>query len=690
MRSLAPHAYIYPRKWLMSFLKSIRWLSRKLFIVSLSREDGMSEAEHRAMLAKRVENSGVCHESRGEKARRKAEEKRQARLEKELLEQEERKQREEVARLVEERRRLRDEILEAENRAKGLSSLRDRDKKEAEKKRQEKRKEKDKDKGSSKSNSDAEELEKKGMKENEHKRDTDKRNETEKRESQKPGMDNVKGQIIEAGQGVKSNSANISRVNAHTRYLDRMRGTFLSSSRALTGGSFFGKVSHTPLPVLKEKSNSSIDHFQVSANRRELCPPERVPPKVAASGDDKNINRPVFAEPRQKTAPKSWHHLFTKSPPVPAPSNANVISRPSAKSKAEVNNSQLPHQLPSATTYDNPINFGFPSPFNLPTYSNGSIANMSGLSPPRDPMFPHAGDMSHDLLPEEPELFEDPCYVPDPVSLLGPVSESLDNFQLDLGTGFIPKELDKHCNLMNVSASPETIRPSPIESPILQLRVSDERQNSSNSLPASPNFHDMHLFPGSDLNSSNETGTWQMWTTSPLGQDGLGLIGGPASWTQSLGHSRSSEEEILQPSYQKTMASLFTKNDPVASGNYSPQKIFLGNCQNGGAFASAIPGPNDHDPWVQKPLFPPVSGGENHFPINHPVEDTHTHVVCGSRSRSAASNSIDLPPTSCWETKNEWAMQSSGDEGVGDPSVMKHLVGGLFSTADVRSLWSFE
>ena len=57
---------------------------------------------------------GSIHTNKGEKARRKADEKRQARLEKELLEAEERKQREDVARLVEERRRQREEKLQTE------------------------------------------------------------------------------------------------------------------------------------------------------------------------------------------------------------------------------------------------------------------------------------------------------------------------------------------------------------------------------------------------------------------------------------------------------------------------------------------------------------------------------------------------------------------------------------------------
>ncbi|KAJ6381536.1 hypothetical protein OIU77_030254 [Salix suchowensis] len=189
-------AVIFVCKLLTSFFLSIRWLWRKIFRTSSS-EDGTSDAEHRVMLAKRRDNEDNFHESRGEKARRKAEEKRQARLEKELSEEEEKKQREEVARLVEERRKLRDEVMEAE-RDRSRSSTLTREKnsrKEAEKKHQERRKEKDK--GSSKSNSDAEELEKKACKEIDQKRDVEKKSETERRQHQKSWTESVKGILIE-------------------------------------------------------------------------------------------------------------------------------------------------------------------------------------------------------------------------------------------------------------------------------------------------------------------------------------------------------------------------------------------------------------------------------------------------------------------------------------------------------------
>lgn len=284
---------IFACKLLTSFFLSIRWLWRKIFRITSSGEDTSSDAEHRVMLAKRGENGANYHESRGEKARRKAEEKRQARLEKELLEEEERKQREEVARLVEERRRLRDEKTEAEKeRGKTSPTIKEKDsKKEAERKRQERKKEKDK--GSSKSNSDAEELEKKAGKENERKRDLDKRSEVDRREHQKSGADIVKGHIMETGYGGKNASTNnFSRGNAGTRYLDRMKGTFLSSSKAFGGGSFFGKGANTPTVAKENKSNNSVDHFHHSAYKKDFHPSERVAGKIP-NGDDKNIGRPV-------------------------------------------------------------------------------------------------------------------------------------------------------------------------------------------------------------------------------------------------------------------------------------------------------------------------------------------------------------------------------------------------------------
>ncbi|XP_021893871.1 uncharacterized protein LOC110811627 [Carica papaya] len=599
---------IFACKLLTSFFFSIRWLWRKIFRVSSSGDESSSDAGQRGILTKRGENGANFHESRGEKARRKAEEKRQARLEKELLEEEEKKQREEVARLVEERRRLRDEKMEAEkDRSKSSPPAKEKDsKKEAEKRRQERRKEKDK--GSSKSNSDVEELEKRAGKETDRKRELDKKNEMDRRE-QKHGADHAKVQCTEVGHGhgmKNSSTINVSKGNTTNRYLDRMRGTFLSSSKAFGGGSFFGKGVNTPITVTKEnKSNSSVDHTHTSIQRRDQFPHDRVPGKSFMNGDDKNVSRPVLSEPQPRAAPKkSWQQLFTRSSSIPASSNVNVISRPNSKVQADAQGSKLPGHVSSMQTFDNPINFGLPSPFTLSTHSSGSISSTLGFSPVIEPIFPRVAEGSHEFIPEEPELFEDPCYVPDPVSLLGPVSESLDNFQLDLGAGFgANMGLERPLGLKNVSAASEISKPSPIESPLSRLRTADEKHNSPNWFSGTPKSQDVHVFPVDDSNV-NEKGTWQMWSSSPLGQDSLGLVGGQASWLLPAGQNRSNKEDFVHQPAQKNMVSLFTNEDPLLPNAQSPGKAFPGNGRNGGKF-SPVATSSEHDPWLQNAFFPP-------------------------------------------------------------------------------------
>ncbi|PON94416.1 stress response NST1-like protein [Trema orientale] len=660
-----------------SFFLSVKWLLRKIFRVSSSSEDASSDADLKGLLAKRGENGGNFSESRGEKARRKAEEKRQARLEKELLEEEERKQREEVARLVEERRRLRDEKMEAEkDGGKTSTPVREKDtKKEAERKRQERRKEKDK--GSSKSNSDVEELDKKTGKESERKKDFDKKSEADRREHQKSGTDLFKGQTMEMGHGIKHTAgSNFTRGNAGARYLDRMRGTILSSSKAFSGGSFFGRGTSTAANMVKEsKPNNSIDQPHMAVHRKDICPPERVAVKSCMNVDDKNTNRPVHTEPQPGTAPKkSWQQLFTRSP-VPPSSNANVISRPNSKFQVEVQSPQLSSQSLTAQSFDNPINFG--SPFTLSTYPNVPTSSSLGFSPAIEPIFPRVGEGPREHIPEEPELFEDPSYIPDPVSLLGPVSESLDNFQLDLGTSrAMDFGLERPRTLKSVSATSDVNKPSPIESPL------SREKHISSRFPTTPQTQSMHKLPANDANA-NETSMWQMWNTLPLGQDGLGLVGGPASWLRTPELNRPSKDDFVHPSAQKTMASLFTNDEQVISGTRAPQNTFLGNGQNGGTF-SPVNASRDPDSWLQRGFFPPLSAGENHSLLKSQEEATQNEMIYGSPSRSV-NHPFEHPPANGW-SKKEWAVQGTG-EGAGRPSTGKPQVGGPFPAPDVQSLW---
>ncbi|KAJ4978666.1 hypothetical protein NE237_009446 [Protea cynaroides] len=684
---------IFSCKLLASFFFIIRWLWRKIFRVSTVR--AAPDEEHEGMLAKKGESGGNFHESRGEKARRKAEEKRQAKLEKEHLEEEERKQREEVARLVEERRRQRDEKMEAEKDcSKGSTPDREKDgKRESEKKRQERRKEKDK--GSSKSNSDGEDFEKRVGKESEKKQELDK-TDIDRQEDQKNTSESIRTQSLEAGHGVRvtTNMNNLSKGGAGARYLDRMKGSLLSS-KGFNGSSLFGKGSHVAVTLPKNKSNGFVDHAQATSNRREVHLNEHVAGKVNLNGDDKvtdaSSQRPVVSELQPWATPKkSWQQLFTRSSAVPPSSNVNTISRPNHKAQADVRSSYLPCQTLSPHPLDNPNHFGLSLPFNLSPYPSRSISSGS-VSSATEPIFSFIGEPVHEFVPEEAELFEDPCYVPDPVSLLGPVSESLDNFSLDLGSGFLAdSELERSWSLQNASVSAEINRPSPIESPMSRLRAAEERQSTSNQFPCTTKAHDLHTSPTDVSNNMHEQGTWQMWGAPPLGQDGLGLVGGSASWLLPLGQNKSTLEETMFLSSPKAMMSPFAKDNNVLPGSFSPQNVHLGGCQNGGTFNPLGPGLNDNGVWLPKAVFQPLPGdGENHFPpLNTQDDISQNEMTYGSPSNLGTGHPFELSSANCW-SKKEWDVHGS-KESVGNSTPARPQIGGLFSSPDVQSLWSFN
>ena len=133
-----PRVFIFLLRVLGTGFSWIRWVWRRMLRRgSLGDEEGLNSGAK--VCSRKTEEGCNSQGTKGEKARRKAEEKRLARLEKEMQEEEERKQREEVARLVEERRRLR----EAEEEQAAQNEREIRREREVERRRQDKVKEKE-------------------------------------------------------------------------------------------------------------------------------------------------------------------------------------------------------------------------------------------------------------------------------------------------------------------------------------------------------------------------------------------------------------------------------------------------------------------------------------------------------------------------------------------------------------------
>ncbi|KAG8050805.1 hypothetical protein GUJ93_ZPchr0009g982 [Zizania palustris] len=580
---------------LSCFCVSMRWFWRKV-LRSGSSGDGEGLGRDGKRLAKGGDNGAKAEETRLEKAKRKAEEKRLARLEKEMLEEEEHKQREEMAKLVEERRRLRDEKAEAEERSKGATPVGEKDaRKEVERKRLERKRKDEKDKGSSKSNSDCDDIERRAGREGERKRDFDKRNEPEKRDASRVTSEGYKHHNFEANnQGSKT-------VQSRAKYFGLNKVT-------------------KPLVTVTDQSNVVKKDAQPPATANSAT--------VGATNSLTNLHRPVSpnVQPHPTGLKKSWHQLFSRSAsvsPCPdVPASAREKNGQSGSNGAQISNAQifLSQYPPLDSNLSSSHSMQFPG---FPPV-NGAPANMP-LS-----YFP-AGHMPFNSEPEpmvyeEPEQFEEPCYDPDAIALLGPVSESLDNFPMDLDSGFISSDITKEAH----------VKPSPIESPLSRARTVEENP-IRHSIANGPN--------GSHLpESSNEHGTWQMWST-PLVHDSLGLRGPQSEWLLSSKNQFSHGVSHL------------------SGGTRSPLGSTL----------------DDNDSWLQQ-SFQQLPLDTGSLFLSHEVSEKAIHNDLGfeSPNRSARAHPFG-PPGHSW-SKDALVLNGPQEASKIFSPTEAHVGGGFFST----------
>jgi hypothetical protein len=270
-----PYSFLgFTTRFFSSFSLTIRWLWSKALRFRSPDDDG-GEGDGKRGSAKRGDNPGKAEESREDKAKRKAEEKRLARLEREMLEEEERKQRQEMAKLVEERRKLRDEKAEAEQRSKAATPVGGKDaRRDADKRRLDRRKDKG---SSSKTGSDCEEADRRLAREGDKKRDLDRKGDPERRDGYKPHH-------VEASSNA---------VDSKAKYFGRMAGGFLSSSRGFATGSFFGRSAQAPPPQVNKVTKPAADPSNTVKRDSQPASAQAMPKAGDAKNSWTNFNRPV-------------------------------------------------------------------------------------------------------------------------------------------------------------------------------------------------------------------------------------------------------------------------------------------------------------------------------------------------------------------------------------------------------------
>ncbi|KAG6490053.1 uncharacterized protein LOC122006156 [Zingiber officinale] len=605
---------------------NVRWLCRLIFR-HRSREDG-SNTDRKGVLYRRGDNGGNLQENRCEKMKRKAEEKRQAKLEREMLEEEERKQREEVAKLVEERRKLRDENVKTE-RETSNSSVPDGERdnrKQADKKRDERRK--DKDRGSSKSNSDVEDLEKRASRATERKHEFHKKTDNERQDSMGSTTLISKSHTMEASHGNKVTASK-------TKYSSHITGNSPSSARSFGSSILFGRNMQNPTSSVTKPIKQVAGFMNPSSkNARDFQGAGDVIVNAMSSGNSgvtkSNLNQPMnsYVQPRQSTLKKPWHQLFTHSAPVSTNSESTNLICQNNHGQVEAQNMDLKDQtLIPNSSYDNSVNFVQPLPFNSMTSPNG-VFNST--------LFTNIKDSAQSFISDEAEIYEDPCYVPDMISLLGPVSEELDNFPLDARSNFLDDNMAEPHVLKNAFASVNISKPSPIECPISRFQNSEEKQNAFGPVSCTLKYQEPLM-----VNVDESQGMWQMWET-PHSQNTMGLLGGPSSWLLAMGQQNLKQDDIPNPLLNNTLLSQSMKVNPALLRTKPPLPVHDGVLQNEITYGAYSAGMNGSNSWIKTPPLQSLpSDGVNLFlPPNLIDNMQHVDTTEVSPNKSGSDYSI--------------------------------------------------
>lgn len=687
----------------------VGWIWRKVWGAGSSGEDGVGGG--RRAYQRRGEDAGPPPGTRSEKARRKAEEKRQARLEKEQLEAEEKKQREEVARLVEERRRQRDERLEAEKESeREAAAEREREirrEREAERRRQEKAKVQAKDKLK---DQEAEDMRKKKGKENEKRGDAER---YERKEDPKSpllnGLDSgklvkpAKGALLDTSSkgnetGVKGTASNASKWGS-SKYLGSAKSGFFSRSKNVAASlnnatSFWGrsfsagsnsaaKLGKPAVPGVSSpstasnlSSGSSGKSVAVSGSAWNKIPWTNVWGKGTSkiqdesskmklgvvdgcdsrsegnAGDDAKelangtvVSPSVVGVPLQPIAPpssvsNSWSNLFS-SPSCFPPIDLSLESGNFQEHKHQTELGTRMHQAPMTSSLtSSQIFLGTSAPptescVQAPISCSSSAAVEACLSSSFLPAVSSSVNM----------VDFSGMDIPDPLSLVGPVSDSLaTSFSMDLGPCVSP--IIKSNPLSPIHAP----FPAPMHTfPAIHLPAPKSSQfiNTNNDqVPQILEPWGMPSFSSNDTEDNMGGGIWHnLWGAPQLPEIKL-----PTSspWDDVLEKGK----ELLQPIPQTSSHPLLEAEPQLPSRLFSPQQRHGSSEGNHGESLCSVPIPGSNSIWLDSTALESTANIWEDPDIHHRVPpefvDCITHLLMEDPVITADGHSYERSAIETW------------------------------------------
>lgn len=694
----------------------VGWIWKRLWRAEGLGEDGMGGG--RQSCQRRGDDGGPSPGTRGEKARRKAEEKRQARLEKEQLEAEERKQREEVARLVEERRRQRDERLEAEKESeREAAAEREREirrEREAERRRQEKAKEREKLQAKDKSkDQDPDEMKRKKMKENEKRSDLER---SEKREDPKAMLVNgiESGKLTKPSKGAvldtnsKGNEATMKGAgNAATKwgsskYLGSAKSGFFSHSKNVaaspenatsfwgrslsTGSNPAGKVGKTVVSVVPSPPSTSNlsagltgKSAPASGSAWKRMPWTNVWGKASSKMPDDSskmqsgvvdisdnrldhigggakdlVNGTVVSPstvgvPLQPIAPpsalsNSWDNLFSSPscfPPMELPVDTGTLQEQRQQTQVESKIHQA--QLPSSSLPSSQFFLGTLAPALIPSSESFVQFPLSCTSSTAvETVLPSSicSDVSGSLNMDEFAGMD----VPDPISLLGPVSHSLmTSFPIEIGTSVSP----------HIKSNPVSPIHAPFTAPMhmspgIQSPVLTASQFTNVNKDQLPQILEPWGVPPVSLDGTKDNmseGSWHLWGAPQLPQL---TLPNTSRWNELL----QQENRLLQPFSQSSLQSSFGPESQLPCSLFSPQQKHGSSDATHSERLCPVPLSGSNNIWLDPPALDSTmhiwEDPDTHHKVPPEFVDCITHALMQDPVITADGHSYERSAIEAW------------------------------------------
>jgi len=404
----------------------------------------------------------------------------------------------------------------------------------------------------------------------------------------------------------------------------------------------------------------------------------------------------------------SWEHHTTSSLTSCLTASSAVVGSPVEQKNHTEDGKKSVSPVSSAPSH---ICFGSAVPVLLPPVDTTSIFSNSvpdctsqAMKSSYNNMSPPAIMSPHKLLPRVVSSSEELLAPPNPVSLHIPVSESMGNFSLGPETKLISgTQTPRVSSPICAPVSAPIQRPAPIESPISKLLPSE--------LVAEVHVAGDQIHPITEpwglrslsLDGADGVFKWQMWDTPQLGQGNLPNEGKPSSWLPVVNGMLEQEKDFLHPLPERNLLSPFEPESRLPSCLFTPLQNPNDINPSSEDYIDVASGSSSNSLWLNQPTFESAEGSwsnVDHHRVSPSFLDGVTQGEVQDSVITTDHHSHEQIPTIAWVKsgidgmeKDKWLAEAAVGSSSWSTTIKaptRPHIGGIYTTPDVQSVWSYK